>query len=180
MSDSPESEVLERRIRSDPTDADALLRLAEIYQAERKPERAINVYLKAADRYAERDGWQRVAAIYKLVLMLDPGDLEVRSKLADVYCLIGLRREAQEELLKIAKAYQTAGNLEMRDKTLKRLESILSTDSSTPHCAFCGRMEKDVRRLVNRDEISLSGSEVAICDDCVKKCGVILQRSGFW
>ena len=52
LSESPESEALERRIRSDPTDADALLRLAEIYQAEKKPERAINVYLLAADRYA--------------------------------------------------------------------------------------------------------------------------------
>jgi thioredoxin-like negative regulator of GroEL len=177
---STEAEELERRTRADPTDADALLQLAEIYRADKTPERAINVYLQAAERYSERDGWQRVAAIYKLVLMLDPADLAVRSKLVDVYCLIGLRRDAKEELLRIAKAYQAANNLEMRDKTLKRLETIFATDGATPHCAFCGRMEKEVRRLVNRDEISLSGSEVAICDECVKKCGVVLQRSGFW
>jgi hypothetical protein len=68
----------------------------------------------------------------------------------------------------------------MRDKTLKRLEIIFASDGSTPHCAFCGRTEKDVRALVHRDQISLTGSEVAICDECVKKCGVVLQRSGLW
>ena len=180
MADPSDSETLERRIRADPSDADALLELAELYRAEKKPQRAINVYLEAAEKYGERDSWQRVAAIYKLVLMLGPAALDVRSKLADVYCLIGLRREAQEELLRIAKTYQAAGNLEMRDRTLKRLELIFASDGSVPHCAFCGKPDKEVRRLVAREEISPSGSEVAICDDCVKKCGVILQRSGFW
>lgn len=180
LADPLDSESLERRIRADPSDADALLELADLYRSEKKPERAINVYLQAAEKYGDRDAWQRVAAIYKLVLMLDPAELQVRSKLADVYCLIGLRREAQEELLRLAKTYQSAGNLEMRDRTLKRLEVLFASDGSTPHCAFCGRAEKDVRRLVNRDEISPSGSEVAICDECVKKCGVVLQRSGSW
>jgi thioredoxin-like negative regulator of GroEL len=178
--ESAEMEMLEARVRVEPTDADALLRLADLYRNDGKPQRAINVYLQSALRYGERDAWQRVAAIYKLVLMLDPSDLAVRSKLVDVYCLIGLRRDAQDELLRMAKAYQTAGNLEMRDRTLKRLETIFATDTSTPHCAFCGRLEKEVRALVHRDQISLTGSEVAICDECVKKCGVVLQRSGSW
>ncbi len=174
----PDSESLEHRIRTNPDNADALLELADLYRSDKKPQRAINVYLQAAEQYGLRDAWQRVAAIYKMVLMLDPAELSVRSKLADVYCLIGLRKEAQEELLRLAKAYQAAGNLEMRDRTLKRLETLFASDGSTPHCAFCGRTEREVRSLINRDEISPTGSEVAICDECVKKCSVVLQRSG--
>lgn len=180
MDDPQDTEGLERRVRNEPSDADAHLALADSYRANGRPQRAINVYLQAAEKYGERDAWQRVAAIYKMVLMLDPSELSVRSKLADVYCLIGLRREAKDELLRLAKAYQSRGNLEMRDKTLQRLEIIFANDRSKPHCAFCGRPEQEVVRLVTRDEISPSGSEVSICDQCVKKCGVILERDGLW
>lgn len=174
------TEELERRVRIDPGDADALLELGDAYRSEGRPQRAINVYLQSAERYGERDAWQRVAAIYKMILMLDPSALAVRSKLADVLCLIGLKKEAQDELLRLAKVYQTAGDLDMRDKTLKRLEVLFAGDRAPPHCAFCGRAEREVRKLVAREEISGTGSEVFICDACAKKCAVILERQGLW
>lgn len=176
MDDPRDTEALERRVRDDPSDADAFLALGDCYRTSGLPQRAINVYLQAAEKYGERDAWQRVAAIYKMILMLDPSELSVRSKLADVYCLIGLRREAQDELLRLAKAYQSRGNLEMRDKTLQRLEIIFANDQTKPHCAFCGRGEQEVTRLVSRDQISPTGSEVSICDECIRKCSFILDR----
>jgi cytochrome c-type biogenesis protein CcmH/NrfG len=98
LSNQHQTEVLERRIRNDPTNADDLIALGDLYRAGGFPERAINVYIQAAQRYGEHDAWQRVAAIYKVILLLDPQALAIRSKLADVYCLIGMEKDAQDEL----------------------------------------------------------------------------------
>ncbi len=179
MDKKAKTEELEQKAREDPMEADAMVELGDLYRADGMTQRAINVYIEAAERYSKRDAWQRTAAIYRVILMMSPGELNVRSKLADLYFLLGLLREAQDELITLAKQHERAGNHQARDKVLQRVEDLLQTTASPKtHCSFCGRAEKEVRKLIRREEVCTTGGEVSICNECAIRTFQLLQHLG--
>lgn len=47
----------------------------------------------------------------------------------------------------------------------------VSSDQAAPNCSFCGKSQRDVRKLIH-------GPGVCICDECVELCQDILAPSG--
>src|SRR3990172_12786514 len=69
----------------DPRDVSIRLRIGELYIKQGKKEEAIKEYTDAARANARGGFYLKSIAVYKQVLKLDPSNLDVHSKLAELY-----------------------------------------------------------------------------------------------
>jgi len=100
-------------VNREPMNANAHLKVAEIYQKNGEEKKARSEYLRAADIFCGAEQYNKGAAIYNMVLQQEP-DLEfVKLKLADVYGKMGFVAQAFDHYQKLYCSYHSAG---MKDK----------------------------------------------------------------
>jgi len=107
--DDPELQTLLQEIQSNPDNIRMRRKLAEYYLKTGENAHAIEQFLIVASAYAGREFYGKGAAVYKQVLQLDPNNIDVYIKLAELYKQLGLVREVAENLQKAAALYQAQG-----------------------------------------------------------------------
>ena len=113
---TPESflEMLNR----EPMNANAHLKVAEIYQRQGKRENARSEYLRAAEIFCDEGHYPKGLAIYKKILKEEPELESVNLKLADVYKNMGFVAQAFHHYQKLFCIYNDAG---VKDKALEMI-----------------------------------------------------------
>lgn len=104
---------------------DPYLKLAELYAKQGLMMEAKSQYQIVADEYLKRGKTKDAAEVLKKMAELDPGDLKVRSKLADIYTREGSGPKAVEEHIAIALELSKKGHLA---EALQVLEKGLKID----------------------------------------------------
>lgn len=103
---------LQRLIEEDPRDVRTLLKIGDIYSKKGDRAEATAVYSQVAEFYGEQGFFLKAVAVYKQILKYDPKNLEVTTKLAELYEHLGLLQEAMVQYQTVANFHEEAGRQE--------------------------------------------------------------------
>jgi tetratricopeptide (TPR) repeat protein len=113
------------KVDREPMNANAHLKMAEIYQKNGEKKNARSEYLKAADIFCNAEEYNKGAAIYSKVLQEEPEMEFVNLKLADIYRKMGFIGQAFHHYQKLYSSYKNAG---MKDKASELIGFMADLD----------------------------------------------------
>jgi tetratricopeptide (TPR) repeat protein len=111
--------------RLDPTVLDPYLNLADLYAKQGLMMEAKSQYQIVVDEYIKRGRAREAGDVLKKMAEIDPSDLKIRSKLADLYMRDGNQTKAVDEHVAIAEELTKKGHL---NEALQVLEKGLKID----------------------------------------------------
>ena len=79
-------------------------------------------YGKVAQFYSEQGFFLKAVAVYKQILKLDPNQMEVNVKLAELYAREGLSKEAISEFRRAAEHLRIADRVVAQEEVIAREE----------------------------------------------------------
>ena len=118
---------LEQLVADDPQDVRTLLKIGDLQTRKGDQAAATQTYLAVANFYAEQRFFLKAVAVYKQVLNLDPGQVEVSAKLAALYQQLGLNSDALQQYRQICDVYEKA---EQWQACLEPLNAMLALEPS--------------------------------------------------
>jgi tetratricopeptide (TPR) repeat protein len=116
----------ERLVQADPKDARMLLKLGDLYTRQGASKDASATYRKVAEQYAEQGFFLKAVAVCKQILKLDPTQLDVWERLAEMYEMLSLVSDAITTYEQVADAQQRANNPR---KALRALQKLAELDA---------------------------------------------------
>ena len=90
------------RMGDDPT---TLNRVGDLYVRLRKNDEAVSFYTKTAEKYASDGFYVKAIAVYKKIHRIEPSQIEVHRKLAELYQRQGLKNDARSHYSQLADHY---------------------------------------------------------------------------
>jgi tetratricopeptide (TPR) repeat protein len=121
----PEEKYLDL-VGKEPENANAHMRLAEIYQRKGEKQKAISQYLLAADILTESKSYDRAIGVYKRLYRQDPSLVHVHLKIADIYREMGFLADAFAQYRISAQQYESSG---MKDKVSEIMKLIAEMET---------------------------------------------------
>jgi tetratricopeptide (TPR) repeat protein len=112
----------------DPTVLDPYVNLADLYGKQGLMMEAKSQYQIVVDEYVKRNKMREAGDVLKKMAEIDPADLKVRSRLADLYTREGNSAKAVEEHIAIAEELNKKGHLA---EAVQVLEKGLKIDSKS-------------------------------------------------
>ncbi len=112
-------------LKADPQDLSIYKKLGDLYAQTGAVQEAIATYMKLGDLYRADNLAVKAIAIYKMVLNLDPRNMQIYLACADLYAEQGLMGEAKIQYMTVAEHYTRAGET---GKALEVFEKIASLD----------------------------------------------------
>jgi len=95
-----------------PKDGDTILELANLNREKGLIIEAIDNMVAAADIYSSEGKVENAIEIYQKALELAPHNVNLRTKIIDLYLKVGLTGEAVREYIELARGYLSRGDLE--------------------------------------------------------------------
>ena len=112
-------------LKADPQDLTIYKKLGDLYAQTGAVQEAIATYMKLGDLYRADNLAVKAIAIYKMVLNLDPRNMQIYLACADLYAEQGLIGEAKIQYMTVAEHYTRAGETA---KALDVFEKIAHLD----------------------------------------------------
>ncbi|HEY7678672.1 MAG TPA: tetratricopeptide repeat protein, partial [Candidatus Methylomirabilis sp.] len=112
-------------LKADPQDLTIYKKLGDLYAQTGAVQEAIATYMKLGDLYRADNLAVKAIAIYKMVLNLDPRNMQIYLACADLYAEQGLIGEAKIQYMTVAEHYTRAGETA---KVLEVFEKIANLD----------------------------------------------------
>jgi tetratricopeptide (TPR) repeat protein len=100
---------------------ECVLRLAELYTQQGLFNDARAQYLQVAEEFLKTGQLDQAVRIFEKTLEMDPENVPMRSKLAEVYVKLGKKQEAWQILSAAAESLKAKGQLAAADEILKRM-----------------------------------------------------------
>jgi len=91
-------------------DTTTLNRVGDLYARLNRLDKATALFKKTADHFINEGFFVKAIAIYKKIIRLDPAQIEVYERLADLYSRQGLLNESRSQYQVVADYYQKHGN----------------------------------------------------------------------
>ena len=102
-----------RKLLADSADDTTTLnRVGDLYARLNRLDKATALFKKTADHFTSEGFFVKAIAIYKKIIRLDPAQIEVYERLADLYSRQGLLNESRSQYQVVADYYQKHGNSE--------------------------------------------------------------------
>ena len=120
----PEESDFCDRAQREPENANAHLKLAEVYQKKGAKQKAVAEYLLAADLFTKDQFYGRALAIYKQLCRRDPSLDQVYGKMADIYREKGCLADAFHQYRILAQHYEDSGEKEKALEIVKIMGEI--------------------------------------------------------
>lgn len=98
-------------------------RLAQIYEGQGDIEKALAKSKSLVGRYREEERWEEAARVTERIVELDPGLLEDRGSLIELYEKLGEKERAVAQQFQLARLYQESGNLPL---SIELYEKVLA------------------------------------------------------
>ena len=111
-------------VQKEPRNANAHLKLAEIYQKKGEKQKALSEYLLAADIFTEKQSYDHAIAIYKQLYRQDPTLDQVYLKIADIYRERGFLADATAQYRILAQYYESSGMKDEASEIMKLMAEI--------------------------------------------------------
>lgn len=114
----------QRLVDDDPRDVRTWLKIGDLYTRKGAHREATQTYHRVAEHYADQGFFLKAVAVYKQILKLDPGRLDVSTRLAEMYENLQLVSDALSTYEQIAMAHARAGSMEPMLDTLGRMAKL--------------------------------------------------------
>jgi tetratricopeptide (TPR) repeat protein len=143
-------------IENDPSDVYLLNTVGDLYIRERNVAEGVKAFQRLAEAYVH-DGFNvKAIAIYRKINKFDPNSADTLLKLAELYQLQGLSREAREQFLQAAEFFKKRNQLE---RTLEVLRKLVQLDPQNGN--FRNRLAAECEQAGKREEAALAYLEAA-------------------
>lgn len=146
--------VYKKIIKLAPERMDIYLKLADLNAERGLTSNAIEDYLKVAKHYARNALIKETLDIYRKIADLDPTNINIKLKLAEIYLKEGLKHEAAKEFLEIADAYFCKEQLKEAEEFYNQ---VLKIDPSNSQ-ALTGH--EKIRIAINKPDVNILLNEV--------------------
>ncbi len=103
---------------------DSSLKLAELYTQQGLFNDARAQYLQVAEDFMKRGDLDQAVRLFQKVLEMDPENVPMRVKLAEVYVRLGKKKEAWEIFSAAAESLRSRGSLAAAEDVLKRMLAL--------------------------------------------------------
>jgi tetratricopeptide (TPR) repeat protein len=113
-----------RIVQEDPKDVRIWLKIGDLYAKKGARQDATDTYLKVARFYHEQGFFGKAIAVYKQILKLDPRQVDVIMKLADLYRQNGYMTEAMQHYESVAAHFHREGNTKEALETVQKLVDL--------------------------------------------------------
>ncbi len=107
-----------------PNNVGVVQRLAELYTQQGLYTDARQQYLQLADHSVKSNDLAGAVRIFQKMLEIDPDNVSLQSKLADLYLRMGHKNDARDIFLKAAQGLYDRGSIQQADQSLDRLLSL--------------------------------------------------------
>jgi tetratricopeptide (TPR) repeat protein len=114
----------EKLLKQNPTDANTINRVGDLYGRIGQVDRAIELYERIADHFTQDGFTTKAIAILKKINRLDPQRLDIFDKLAELYIQQGLVVEAKNQFQILADWYSRTGDTAKAVETHRKLVQL--------------------------------------------------------
>lgn len=111
-------------LAEDPSDLRVMLKLGEVQQKDNNVIGAVETYSRVAHLYTSTGFLLKAAAVYKRILTIDPENVIVHVRLAEVYQHLGLLSDAMSYYYAVANILQKKGDVAGYKDVLGRMTAI--------------------------------------------------------
>lgn len=109
---------------AEPDDLTVANTLGDLYVRQKRSDEAIKHFSKVAERFCATEQYDKAIAMYKKIAKLEPGNLELHLKLADLYSQQNLSGEARQQYARVAESYKRAGQSREALKIFKKIADL--------------------------------------------------------
>ena len=120
--------VYRKLSKLNPVNLEYVLKLGELYRQQGLLNDARSQYMQAADSLLRSGKMEEGTQLYEKILELDPENLSLQSKLADLYIRLARNNQASDLLLRLAENSLRRGILDGAEQALGRLTTMLPND----------------------------------------------------
>jgi tetratricopeptide (TPR) repeat protein len=161
-------------LQNDPSDLTLLNTVGDLYVRERNLADALRLFHKLADAYVHEGFTVKAIAIYRKIAKLDSASIEPVLKLAELYQVQGLGREAREQLMQAVEYYRKRSQ---PDKALEVFHKVIQLDpenipARTRLADFCEEMnqkEEAAQVHIGTAEILLRRGDLVLASTHLEK-----------
>jgi tetratricopeptide (TPR) repeat protein len=113
-----------RIVKEHPDDVRILLKIGDLEARDGQAAAAARTYNEVADHYVSQGFFLKAVAAYKLLLGVQPDNIEAKLRLADLYYQLGLLRDALSNYQQAAAVFNERAWVEQYLQTLNRIVEI--------------------------------------------------------
>jgi tetratricopeptide (TPR) repeat protein len=159
---------------NDPSDVSLLNTVGDLYIRDRNTTEGLRQFHKLAEAYVHEGFNVKAIAIYKKIAKVDPNSVENLLKLAEVYQLQGLAREAREQYLQATDYFKKRNQIERALEVLRKLvqldpENINFHNRLAAEFEQAGKREEAAQTYLESAEILLHRNDHAGAEAPLKK-----------
>ncbi len=171
-----------RILDKEPADLTLLNTVGDLYYREKKTSEALSYFRQLADAYVKEGFTVKAIAIYKKIIKLESNSVDPLLKIAELYTLQGLSREARDHYAQAVDFYK---NKNQTDKALEAFRRIVALDPDNPNyrlryadfAAQAGKKDEATRSYLDAAEAALRRGDQVAAESAVKKAAQLDQRS---
>jgi len=164
----------EHILENDPADLVLLNSIGDLYVRDKNIPEALERFNQVADSYVREGFTVKAIAIYKKIAKLDSNDVRPLLKLAELYTVQGLGREAREQYTQALEFYRKR---KQDDKVLEVLRKIVQADPENAvnrarlaeFCEQTGRKAEAAKAYLDSAQLALRHGEAAGVELALKK-----------
>jgi len=159
---------------NDPSDVSLLNTVGDLYIRDRNITEGLRQFHKLAEAYV-REGFNvKAIAIYRKISKVDPNSVDTQLKLAELYQLQGLSREAREQYLQATEYFKKRKQTDRALDVLRKLvqldpENINFRNRLAVECEQSGKREDAARTHLEVAEILLRRDDQEAAETALKK-----------
>lgn len=116
--------VYKKILKIDPSRKEIYLRLGDLNRERGLIGNAREDYLYAAKLYSQEGLAKEALEVYRKIADIDPSNLAIRKKIADIFYKEGLKKEAIEEYIKVAGAHLKSGEIDEAENLYKLILTL--------------------------------------------------------
>lgn len=169
-------------IEKDPSDLTLLNTIGDLYIRDKNIPEGLKQFHKLADSYTQEGFTVKAIAIFKKIAKLDTTTVDPLIKLAELYMLQGLGREAREQY---AQAFDFYKKKNQNDKAAEVLKKVIQLDPENPvfrtrlaeFCEQTGRKADAAQAYVEAAEMALRRGDAAAAEPALKKASDLDPRN---
>ena len=164
-----------RLLEADPEDSGTLNRVGDLYARVNKYGEAIDLYRQTAERFVEEGFYVKAIAVYKKIHRLDSNQLDVYEKLAGLYSVQGLVKDARTQYEVLVDYYEKDGQLSSAISNCKKIVELEPKDPAhRTRLAELYERQGDLSKVVNE---YLQIARVMLDHGLIEKATQVLERA---
>jgi len=167
---------------NDPSDVSLLNTVGDLYIRDRNVTEGIRQFHRLAEAYV-REGFNvKAIAIYRKIAKLDPNSVDTLLKLAELYQVQGLSREAREQYLQAAEFFKKRNQAERALEALRKLvqldpENLTFRMRLATECEQMGKREDAAQVFLESAEILVRRDDQGAAETALKKAAELNPKN---